>query len=213
MKNNIKRFNRWAVKYDKSLLQRFLFGVAQNQVFYAILSAFKKRNGKTLDIACGTGIFSLALKKWLPNVEVHGIDRSPIMIEKANAKKMPWSGVKFPEARFKVGEAYPLPYADNTFDAVTCNTAFHHFPDQLRALKEMYRVTKPGGRVVIVDGDVNRILGWIIYKIFVKIQEQKIYHQYACGMNQLMNDAGLVCVYQTHFNFFIPCLMTVGVKQ
>jgi ubiquinone/menaquinone biosynthesis C-methylase UbiE len=49
------------------------------------------------------------------------------------------------------GDVSAMPYADVTFDIVTCRFAVHHFPDPLPVLREMRRVCRPGGRIVIAD--------------------------------------------------------------
>jgi SAM-dependent methyltransferase len=55
---------------------------------------------------------------------------------------------------FTAGDAESLPFAANSFDLVTCRIAPHHFPDVRSALSEMVRVTRPGGRIGIIDSVV-----------------------------------------------------------
>lgn len=201
---NRNRFSNWAKRYDRDLLQTILFQKVHKEIFKQI-SFFIQTKQRILDIACGTGLFASFLFDYNKKLKISGIDNSPGMIKTARKKKsyIDW----------KVACAEKIPYEDNTFDVVTCTTAFHHFQDQQKSIEEMYRVLKPGGIVVIVDGDVNRFLGWVIYKIFIKIQERRIYHQYAYGMKKLLKTVGFVNIKQNHFNFFVPCLLTMGVKS
>jgi ubiquinone/menaquinone biosynthesis C-methylase UbiE len=68
-------------------------------------------------------------------------------------EKLP-SGIKLQESK-----AEELPYPDNFFDYVVSTGAFHHFFDQERVVKEMRRVVKPGGQVIISDAKAP--FGWL----------------------------------------------------
>ena len=98
-----------------------------------------------LDVACGNGHF---LKKYASHVRsVAGLDLSELCVAEA-AKKL--SGrVKEGTAEFVRGDASKLPWEDGRFSAVTSMGSFVGFPQQLESLEEMYRVLKPGGRVVL----------------------------------------------------------------
>lgn len=90
-----------------------------------------------LEVCCGTGIVGQKLSQ--AGAKVIGLDLSPVMLKQAS--KRLFSCVN--------GQAERLPFADNTFDAVTCRQA-SHFLDAKYALEEMFRVTKPNtGRIVI----------------------------------------------------------------
>jgi len=70
------------------------------------------------------------------------------MLERAKAHATE-QGV--PNVSWRQGDVLPLPYPDASFSIVTSRFAFHHFLDPLAVLREMTRVAKPGGRVVVVD--------------------------------------------------------------
>jgi demethylmenaquinone methyltransferase / 2-methoxy-6-polyprenyl-1,4-benzoquinol methylase len=72
-----------------------------------------------------------------------GLDFSEPMLEVARAKA--------PDVRFELGNALELPYEDGSFDAVTVGFGARNFADLGRGLREMARVTRPGGRVVILE--------------------------------------------------------------
>jgi ubiquinone/menaquinone biosynthesis C-methylase UbiE len=103
-----------------------------------------------LDIACGTGSLAIAAKRCVgPDGAVHGIDASPAMIRHAAKKaRRAGMGVLFQEAA-----AEALPFPDGRFDVVLSTVMLHHVPRAARTAcaREMYRVTKPGGRVFVVD--------------------------------------------------------------
>lgn len=101
---------------------------------------------RLLDVATGTGHTALALA---PRVrEVIGLDLTPAMGEQFAALAREQG---FPHARFVVGDVEALPFPDASFELVTCRRAAHHFSNPARAMAEMARVLRPGGRLGLVD--------------------------------------------------------------
>ena len=99
-----------------------------------------------LDIACGPGAFALALA---PKARfARGIDLTEEMVRRARALQLE---SRIANAAFECGDAEQLPYPDSTFDLVTCQMAFHHMPKPQSALREMVRVAKPDGRLLVID--------------------------------------------------------------
>ncbi|HEX2234097.1 MAG TPA: bifunctional demethylmenaquinone methyltransferase/2-methoxy-6-polyprenyl-1,4-benzoquinol methylase UbiE [Thermoleophilaceae bacterium] len=100
--------------------------------------------GSALDVACGTGDLAVALKRRVgEGGRVVGLDFSERMLELARAKA--------PDIRFEAGNALELPYAEGEFDAVTVGFGARNFSDLGQGLREMARVTRPGGRVVVLE--------------------------------------------------------------
>jgi arsenite methyltransferase len=83
-----------------------------------------------------------------PGGEIQCIDASESMVELARHRcaAMSW-------AQPRVGDVAALPYADHIFDAAVCTQVYEYLPEVDRALVQLYRVLKPGGRAVIVDTD------------------------------------------------------------
>jgi demethylmenaquinone methyltransferase/2-methoxy-6-polyprenyl-1,4-benzoquinol methylase len=99
---------------------------------------------RALDVATGTGDLAIELKRRVgPSGEVTGLDFSERMLELAREK----AG----NVRFEAGNALELPYPDASFDAVTVGFGARNFDDLARGLREMARVTRPGGRVVVLE--------------------------------------------------------------
>jgi demethylmenaquinone methyltransferase/2-methoxy-6-polyprenyl-1,4-benzoquinol methylase len=96
---------------------------------------------RALDVATGTGDLAMALRA--RGAEVVGMDFSEKMLELARAKAS--------DIRFESGNALALPYRDGEFDAVTVGFGARNFSDLGRGLREMARVTRPGGRVVVLE--------------------------------------------------------------
>ncbi len=97
-----------------------------------------------LDCGCGTAPMLTLLKEKYPDKRYTGIDLTPKMIEVARSKKMP--GVEL-----VVGDCEKLPFQDNSFDAVICCQSFHHYPNVQDFFNSVYRVLRPGGRLVLRD--------------------------------------------------------------
>ena len=99
-----------------------------------------------LDVACGPGAFVLALA---PRVlSSRGIDLTGEMLRRARAFQ---AERQIANAAFVRGEAEQLPFPDGTFDLVSCQCTFHHLQKPQLVLREMLRVARLDGRLVIID--------------------------------------------------------------
>jgi ubiquinone/menaquinone biosynthesis C-methylase UbiE len=113
------------------------FATASDQAIDSLLDAAgAKENLKALDLCCGQGNVSRALVK--RGCRVIGVDFSPEMLDLARRRV---AGAKFREA-----DAQDLPFDNTEFDIVVSNLGVCHVADQPRALKEVHRVLRPGGR-------------------------------------------------------------------
>ena len=99
---------------------------------------------RILDIAAGTGTSSVALQK--NGARVVAVDFSPGMIAEGRRRHGSVPGLSFVEAN-----ATALPFADDEFDAVTMSFGLRNVDEPRKALAELLRVTKPGGRLVICE--------------------------------------------------------------
>ena len=99
-----------------------------------------------LDVACGPGIVVCAFATVVKHAT--GLDLTPAMLDRARTLQRE-KGLG--NITWQLGEAIPLPYPDASFSVVTSRFAFHHFLDPLAAIKEMARVCRPGGKVVVAD--------------------------------------------------------------
>lgn len=136
----------------------------------ALLGEVTTRPLQALDVACGTGNY-LAVQRaaFGDAVEWRGVDASEAMLARAVEKN--------PEMDLRVGRAEAIPHDDGAFDYVTTSFAFHHFEDKGRALDELCRVTKPKGRVRILNAEPRRMPRSWLYHFFpeAKIDEERRY--------------------------------------
>jgi len=104
--------------------------------------------GRALDVGCGLGDDVFELAERVHGGEAVGVDLSEGMIEEARRRVRP--GLS---ASFQVADVRALPFADGAFDAVRTERLLMHVPEVTRALAEMVRVTRPGGRIAAFDVD------------------------------------------------------------
>ncbi len=112
----------------------------------AIGKAGLTRDSVVADVGTGTGFVIRGLAPLAG--KVYGFDESPEMLEEARRALSRWNNVELREAR---GDALPLP--DASLDAVFANMFLHHAPDPARAIAEMARVLRTGGKLILTDLD------------------------------------------------------------
>ena len=91
------------------------------------------------DVGCGPGYFLREAKRWFPAAKVTGLDYEIALLD--------W--VNLPDATLVQGSAESLPFADNSFDVVSCLQVLEHLKDPDKAISELKRVLKPGGFVCV----------------------------------------------------------------
>lgn len=196
-----ERFNKWAKKYDRSILQRILFKETHDKI---IENLPLDEVANILDVACGTGkllrrIASIRERQFY----LYGVDNSKEMIKQARKRSRKIS--------FEISEASELPYYHGSFDAVICSHAFHHFRGfQCKFLQEARDVLRIGGRIYIADGSVDSRWGNILFGKIIDKLEGFVNHVSAPAMKILLEESGFRIVKQIHFNKLAPTLLTIA---
>jgi len=129
-------YTAWAETYDTTA--NLLIEV-EEPVVKALLQKLTK--GSVLDVACGTGRYSEFL--YSLGYKVTGLDQSSAMLRQAK--------IRSPHIKFIEGNLTKLPFDDSCFDLAICALALTHVPDISPSVKEMSRVVRPGGNIVISD--------------------------------------------------------------
>lgn len=129
-----QNFSNWSVTRNEEYMQAYFEFIG-----------FEKED-ELLDVACGTGEFSVFCARRIKGV--HGIDISEGMIELAR-KHASANGLT--NIAFECHDVERTPCADNSFSVVQCRSAFHHMENYPRVLKEMLRCCRPSGRLAVQD--------------------------------------------------------------
>lgn len=115
---------------------------------WALVHLEIKRNYNALDIGCGGGKTVSKLCKRIGNGKVFGIDYSELCVEKS--KKLNKNNIMCGKASILQSSVSSLPFEDNKFDVITAVETYYFWPDKLNDLKEVYRVLKSGGKLLLV---------------------------------------------------------------
>jgi len=197
-----REFDGWSRRYDRDPLQNLLFKPSHRMM----VRKFQGAEERILDIGCGTSRFAARVLGRLPNTKVVGIDLCRQMLRSSLARLF--------ELRHRMGlvqgDSEKLPFADDTFDLVTCSHSFHHYPNQLQVVAEMHRVLRPGGRVMIIDGDRDRWWGRLIFDVLVVLMEGRVKHLTGLAMAGLYQKVGFTEIVQFRQGGFLPFLLTIG---
>lgn len=117
-----------------------------------------EKNSTALDVCTGTGDWAIAIAKEVgENGKVIGLDFSKNMLKVAEEKKQQ---EKMNQLKFIHGNAMDLPFDDNSFDYVTIGFGLRNVPDYETVIREMYRVVKPGGKVVCLETSQPTLIGY-----------------------------------------------------
>jgi ubiquinone/menaquinone biosynthesis C-methylase UbiE len=139
------RFTETADVFAKTV-RRTRVEEGQRLAEYATASVAHPEKILAIDVACGPGTFTRPLAGRVG--KAIGADLTPAMVEKARAEAAR-DGIA--NIEFVQGDIYALPFPNEFAEIVACGYAFHHMTEPARALAEMVRVLKPGGRVAVTD--------------------------------------------------------------
>jgi ubiquinone/menaquinone biosynthesis C-methylase UbiE len=146
---------KWSISFDQRCID-----YARDR-FEAVAGRAGWPYGRSLEIGCGTGFFTLNLRlAGVLSDDLHVTDISPGMVDvaKRNAAGL---GLRLDG---EPADVEALPYADDSFDLVIGHAVIHHVPDIEQAFREMLRVLRPGGRLVIC-GEPTRLGDWVARRL------------------------------------------------
>lgn len=186
-------FESIADEYDK-MNNVISFGSHVSWRNYTMKQMNIKPGQKALDVACGTGDWTIALAEAVgKDGSVVGLDFSQNMLD-VGAYKVSQKGVGH-IVELVNGDAMKLPYEDNTFDFATIGFALRNVPDIQTVINEMTRVVKPGGKVVSLEVSkppfipYRKLFYFYFYNILPLVAKWTVnkYEQYAWLPKSLTN--------------------------
>ena len=147
-----RAWNKQAPRYDKQIgwCERKFLGTSHRPW------ACAQAEGKVLEVAVGTG---LNIPHYPQGVELTGVDISPEMLAIARQR----AAENGREVDLRQGDAHNLPFEDASFDTVLCTFSLCNIPDEGRAVAEMKRVLRPGGKLLLVDHvrSTKKVFFWL----------------------------------------------------
>ena len=140
-------FARIAPRYD-FLNDLQSFGLHRSWKRRVVELAKPSPDTRALDLCCGTGDISFALAQ--RGAQTTGLDFSAQMLEVA-AQRQDNAKLKIKNLKFLQGDAQQLPFPENSFDIVTVGYGLRNLTSWERGVDEMFRVAKPGARLIVLD--------------------------------------------------------------
>ncbi|MFJ3641626.1 class I SAM-dependent methyltransferase [Streptomyces sp. NPDC090108] len=134
--------------HHESVLRSHTWRTAANSAAYLLGSL--RPHMKILDIGCGPGTITADLAELVPEGHVTGVDHAPGILERARETA---AARGLANVGFEVADVHALDFPDDTFCVVHAHQVLQHVGDPVQALREMRRVTKPGGYVAVRDAD------------------------------------------------------------
>ncbi|MFI9770635.1 class I SAM-dependent methyltransferase [Streptomyces sp. NPDC052415] len=134
--------------HHESVLRSHTWRTAANSAGYLLGSL--RPDMRILDIGCGPGTITADLAALVPQGHVTGVDRAPGVLEQARATAAERG---LGNVDFAVADVHALDFPDDTFCVVHAHQVLQHVGDPVRALREMARVTRPGGYIAVRDSD------------------------------------------------------------
>ncbi|MFD7707229.1 class I SAM-dependent methyltransferase [Streptomyces sp. NPDC059785] len=134
--------------HHESVLRSHTWRTAANSAAYLLGSL--KPHMRILDIGCGPGTITADLAALVPDGRVTGVDMAAGVLEQARATA---AARGLENVDFAVADVHALDFPDDTFCVVHAHQVLQHVGDPVRALREMHRVTKPGGYIAVRDSD------------------------------------------------------------
>jgi len=139
---------RYVHGHHESVLRSHTWRTVANSAAYLV--PYLKPDMHILDIGCGPGTITADLAALVPQGRVTGIEQTADILSQARSTAEE-RGMK--NVEFAIGDIHALDFPDNYFDVVHAHQVLQHVHDPVQALREMRRVTKPGGIVAARDSD------------------------------------------------------------
>ena len=197
-----KRYNRVAKFYDILESPMEMMSLKKRRI-----DLMKELRGKVLEVGVGTG---KNIEYYPNNIDITAIDFSNKMLEKANEKSIKFNK----EVKLISMDAQNMDFPDNTFDMIFTTCVFCSVPDPILGLKEMRRVCKQNGKIIMIEHvrSEKKVIG-----IIMDILNPIVVNAYGANINRKtvdnINCAGFVNVFVTNlFSDIVKKIEIVNIK-
>ena len=181
---NKAKWDRWSETADG---KGWLYDYLRRAQLSVIALLDIKENMNFLDIGCGTGwAVGQAAKAAGYRGAFYGVDLSSGMIEKAKMNFKDYDNFHFINA-----SSESIPLDGNLFDSIICTNSFHHYLHPGKAMKEISRLLKPGGKIYILDPTADTWFIKIIDKVIKLFEPQHVKIYSTMEFKIMMSEAGL----------------------
>lgn len=150
--------------YTSAAEQEHLDAIDDTFVFHAVRLLGGRLRGRALDIGSGPGQIVIKLARRLTLWKFTGVDRSQAMVAQANRNLAVAGPSLTGRVEFQTADGNSLPFPEATFDFVMCNSVLHHLAEPQKLLREMARLVKPSGAILLRD---LRRPGRLVYPLHV----------------------------------------------
>lgn len=179
------------LEYEKMyrLEQDHWWFLGKRKIVFSMLDKYLERNKnlKILDIGCGTGA---VIKRLQSYGEVYGVDLSKDAVEFCRKRGL---------QNVRIGNALKLPFSNDTFDLITCLDVLYHkgISDDRAAIKELFRICKKGGTLLITDSACKSL--WGRHDLAVHTRERYSKKE----LKEKIENAGFSIEKLSYYNFFL----------
>jgi len=150
--------------YTSAAEQEHLDAIDDTFVLHAVRLLEGRPRGRALDIGTGPGQIVIKLARRLTLWKFTGVDRSQAMVAQANRNLVAAGPSLTGRVEFQTADGNSLPFPEATFDFVMCNSVLHHLAEPQKLLREMARLAKPSGAILLRD---LRRPGRLVYPLHV----------------------------------------------
>ncbi|MCR3922897.1 MAG: methyltransferase domain-containing protein [Firmicutes bacterium] len=197
----------WARGYDRLWVQKVSLAPTRRLLLHELREQLYCQDTLSiLDVGCGTGQLVQSLLTYNEKLSVVGIDSSQKMIDAALEKKLA-------QATFVQGDAMQLPFADASFDIITCSHSLPYYQDQQKAITEWKRVLKPNGILLVVNASVNNMYDKAVLAM-VKVTTSKAHYPSRAAIKYMLMQNGFVLQEQKSLpsSFYMPSIILTIAK-
>lgn len=205
------QFDQWAHRYDRSRLNELVF-FPSIRICLEEIERWQRFRGRgefqMLDVGCGTGTLLQSVARLPESGQLVGLDYSPVMVRRC-AEKLA-ANPAADRLHVVVGDSERLPFADQSFDVVTCCNSFHHYPHQAEVIRTFRRVLKPSGLLILIDGFRDNVIGWVVFDVGVAFVERNVHHARWSELHDWITEAGFATLRQRKVNVLAPLLVNIA---